>query len=87
MNPIGKSSLVPDLALTGSAGSPASSNLDGKVVQVRDQVQLSRLTATISQGRSDRIAALRTMVAATDYSPSSVSISHKLVSGALSRAE
>jgi hypothetical protein len=82
---IGSSSLPPDAALASASGPPASSHTGRAAVQVPDQVQLSHLTATVLQGRSDKIARLRTIVASPNYSPSPVSVSRSLIAGALSR--
>ena len=84
---IGNSSFTPDLAPTGAKGSPAAPSGDGTGTQATDQVELSEATASILQERSERIAALRSVVVSPDYSPSSLPISRKLVSEALSRAD
>ena len=84
---LGNSSLRSEAVLASASGSPASSHAGGAVVQVPDQVQISHLTAAILQGRSDEIAALRTIVASPNYSPSSVPVSRSLIAAALSRPD
>ena len=84
---IGNSSLMRDLPPIGAKGSPPQATGDRGPAQITDQVQLSGATASISQDRTARIAALTAIVASPDYSPSSVPISRMLISGALSRTD
>ena len=84
---IDNSSFSPDLSPTSAKGSPAPPNIDNGTAQIPDQVQLSHATAAIVQGRADQIAALTAIVASPDYLPSSLPVSRKLISGALSRAD
>jgi hypothetical protein len=82
---IGKSSFSatdPASAVRKYSGSAVTSGTD---VQTSDQVQLSGTDATLPQGRSEFISALKAIVSSPDYSPASLPISQKLVSEALSR--
>lgn len=65
--------------------SPGSSSADSTAAQLPDEVQLSKLTDIVLQNRSERIAELRTIAASPGYSVSAVSVSQKLIAGALSR--
>jgi hypothetical protein len=68
-------------------GSPGSSNAEATAVQPPDEVQLSKLTDIVLQNRSERIAELRTIAASPGYSVPAVSVSQKLIAGALSRPD
>jgi hypothetical protein len=82
-----KYSLRPEPASANARVSPTSSYADRTGVQVPDEVQVSHLTDIILQGRSEHIAALRTIVTSPDYSASAVSVSRGIIAGALSRPD
>lgn len=84
---VGNSSISPEVAPQGAAGSVSAQPKSAAGTQISDQVELSHSAAAIPEDRADRIAALKTAVASPDYLPESLPIVRKLVSGALSRSD
>jgi hypothetical protein len=77
----------PDVAPTVTRGDVSAAPRAGAETHILDQVELSRLAATVPEDRSKKIAALKEVVASPGYLPPSLPVIRKLVSGSLSRAD
>jgi anti-sigma28 factor (negative regulator of flagellin synthesis) len=74
-----------EIANSRVAASPVRSSETAKGAENIDEVALSPAGASTLSNRADRIAALKTLVSSSGYTPSSADVSKKLVSEALTR--
>jgi hypothetical protein len=77
----------PDVVPTVKRGAASPAPKAGVEAHILDQVELSRLAATVPEDRSRKIAALKEVVASPGYLPPSLPVIGKLVSGSLSRTD
>lgn len=84
---ISEFSVPPDLASPRTERRTVTTPAGTAANQAPDDVQLTHSANAPSQQRLDYLAAVKAMVGAPDYSPSSTLVSRKLVSGALSRTD
>jgi hypothetical protein len=80
---IGAFSFSSSAAVAGSRQSSPQEPVNAVPEQVSDLVHLSATADAVPGGRADLIATLKASVASSDYLPPSLSLSQKLVAGAL----
>jgi hypothetical protein len=84
---VGNNFISPDVtprSATESASPVAKAAVEP---HISDRVELSHSAEPVPEDRAGRIAALKTALASPDYLPSSLPVSRKLVTGALSRTD